>query len=194
MSFVNLKGVIETMPGALRDYFADHFRNGDERRFERLCNVIVNGRPLGTYELDITRTKAEWKRFVEIQWAGFALVGCDADLQIAELRTQPERGDATTPDFEATLIAGGNVQIELVRLILEDELPQIKYYDEIGRETQAALSQGPLSNAGEFIFRSQDGIYAIGNAEVAEIAHELALYIQTTLELRQGSTCVIGPQ
>jgi hypothetical protein len=178
----------------LLDHFAEQFRNGDERRFERLCNIIVDGRRLGTYELDVARTKADWKRFVEIQWAGFALVGCDADLKIAELRTQPERRNATTPDFEATLKAGGSAQIELVRLILEDEVPQFKYYDDMGRETQAYLSQGPYANAGEFIFRSQDGIHAISKADVAAIAGELAAYILTTPELQHVSTYVVGPR
>lgn len=182
------------MPLTLRDHFAEQFRNGDERRFERLCSIVIDGRQLGTYEFDVTRTRADWKRFVEIQWAGFALVGCDADLRIAELRTQPERGNATTPDFEATLKAGGSGQIELVRLVLEDEVPQIKYYDDIGRETQVALSQGPYANAGEFIFRSQDGIHAIGNPEVAAIKAELATYIQTTPELQHVSTYLVGPR
>ena len=35
------------MPLTLRNHFAEQFRNGDARRFERLCGIVIDGRPLG---------------------------------------------------------------------------------------------------------------------------------------------------
>ena len=44
-----------------------------------------------------------------------ALVSCDVDSQIASVASLPERPGKNTPDFEAVLVNGGMVRIEVTQ-------------------------------------------------------------------------------
>jgi len=73
--------------------------------------------------------KESTKRVNEMEGLAYALVGCDLDLEITELRCLSPRGGRATADFEATMRDGRTIRVELARLIDADEK---RYLDAIG--------------------------------------------------------------
>jgi hypothetical protein len=93
-------------PASIGDYFKRFFVGGSDERLRRLCAIVVDGKPLGDHPLNRTGSREEAKRVEELQWLGIALVGCDADLEVREVRTLLPRQGKATADFEVTMRSG----------------------------------------------------------------------------------------
>jgi len=91
----------------------------DVVRYERMYDLRVDGTTLGEIRVDADREGA--KRRDEIHALGHALIGCEADRELVDIRSLKPRPGRPTPDFEATTAAGGDVRIELVRLVDDAE-------------------------------------------------------------------------
>ena len=56
-----------------------------------------------------------------MQWLAIALIGCDADRELRDVRRLDERS-VPTADFEATTKRGEILRIELGNVVSEDEM------------------------------------------------------------------------
>jgi hypothetical protein len=115
-------------------------RSASSPRKERMKSIVIDGRPLGSYELEMEYDKEGTKLFIECQWAAVSLVGCDVDLELKEMRSLKTRRGKATPDFEATTQKGDLVRIELCRLLDEDEMKRQDVLDKIFPDVQKRLS------------------------------------------------------
>lgn len=170
----------------LRDYFHSQFQGGSDALIERLSAIVIDGQPLGGYETSIARNYEEQKRFEELQWAGIALVGCNADFDIREIRSVPPTGVGATADFEATLLDGSVAKLELARVVIGEDLQQASYYTKIARyaeDTLRAACAAPTT----FIYRAYDA-KNIGEKDARRASDELAEFIQSEAGLRVRST------
>ncbi len=162
----------------LRDHFA-RMPNGPDDRLERLCSIVVDGCPLGDYPTDEERDNEQERRFEELQWAAIALVGCDADLEISELRTLPPGGGRPTADFEATMRRGRVVRLELTSIVFELEKQQCEYFARIaGGARKLLILEDEYRYKGRFIYRAYHPAgMTIGQSEATSGAKELAAFI-----------------
>lgn len=163
-------------PRTLRDHFSAGLgpANG---RLVRLCNLIVDGMPLGDYSANAANTPEEHKRFEEMQWLGIALVGCDADLELQQIRYV---GNAPSmPDFEGHTTTGHTVRIEVSRIIFGDEMEQNKYFATIAGLAQKCLAQSDATATdGEFVYRVYgENAGPITRTEAEQCAHEMAHFM-----------------
>lgn len=174
----------------LQDHFARVLGVDADGRFARLCSISVDGVPLGNQRADVARNREEEKRFVELQWAAIALVGCDADLEVRELRSLAARHDVATPDFEAALRDGRTVRLELSCIVFGSENQQNKYFDAIARIAQQTLEKMPAyANAGTYHYRVYDpNGTKIGKDEAKVGAVELAAFIQSDGRFKKVSS------
>ncbi len=179
----------------LRDHFARVLGGGADGRFGRLCSIIVDGTPLGDHRTNVQRNREEAKRFVELQWAAIALVGCDADLQIREIRSLAPRHGAATPDLEAALRDDRTVRLELSRIVFGSENQQNAYFATIAGVAQQTLEKVPAyANAGTFHYRVYDpNGTKIGKREALAGAAELAAFIQGEARLQKCSASMYAP-
>lgn len=84
-------------------------------------------------------------------------MGCDADLEVRELRTLVPRQGKDTADFEATVRSGNLVRLELGRVVFDVERQQNEYFACIAGEAQQILERlKDYAAAGTFIYRSYD--------------------------------------
>lgn len=168
-------------PFTLRDRLAAGFGQADGR-FDRLCKIIIDDVPLGDHSADGIQTAEERKRLEEIQWLGIALVGCDADLQIQEVRyvgTAP-----SMPDFEAITRTKQTVRIEVSRIVFGDELEQNKYFTMIAALAQQYLERShSAAMDGQFVYRVYDeNAGPISRIDAKQCALEMADFIARVLE------------
>src|SRR6516162_1329986 len=75
---------------------------------ERICALIVNGRAFGDHFVDEPR-------YFETDLLANVLVSCEVDIQIANVKLLSERPGRNTPDFEAVLVDGNLVRIEVAQ-------------------------------------------------------------------------------
>jgi hypothetical protein len=181
-----------TQSGGRQETLADHFarsRGSLPGRYGRLCNILVDGRRLGDCPIGVVRSREEEKRFEEMQWAAIALVGCDADLEVLELRSIAARHDRATADFDATLRAGGYVRLELARIVFAIERAQNEYFASIAGRTQEVLETDSSSaDLGMFVYRVYDPARTtIGRQDVSVAVPELATFIRRGPRLRHPS-------
>jgi len=174
--------------GALRDHFARGRGDPHTGRFNRLCSLVLDGKPLGDYPLDIARSAEEQQQFEELQWLGIALVGCDADLDIDQVFYIGHT--PTLPDFEASTKSGQTVRIELSRVLFGRELQQNNYFAMIaGRAQQVLERSASTAKAGEFIYRVyNESVGAISRKDAERAAAEMATFIENDERLHAPST------
>lgn len=157
-------------------------------RRARWAALVIDGRPLGEYEVGVPRDKNADKHFVEMQWLAIVLVACDFDLEIREIRSLPEESDAT-PDFEATLQDGSVVRIELTRLSDEREKRYVGAIRGIYLAVNRALERGKpdsITGGGEFWLRFY-GAPAVTAVDIPNAARELYDFIVNDPRLRPVS-------
>lgn len=173
-------------PRTLRDHFAAGLGQANGR-LARLCNLTVDGIPLGDYAADAARTPEERKRFEEMQWLGIALVGCDADLDLQQVRYVGRA--PSMPDLEGVTNGGHTVRIEVSRIIFGDEMEQNKYFATIAGLAQQHLTQSAATAMeGKFIYRAYESAGPISRVEAEQCAHEMANFITNDSRLRRPST------
>lgn len=162
---------------------------GSDERLRRLCGIVVDGKPLGDHPLNRTGSREEAKRIEELQWLGIALVGCDADLEVRELRTLMPRQGKATADFEAAIRSGRRVRLELGRVVFDVERQQNEYFARIAGEAQQILEQTKTyADSGTFIYRSYDpNGTKIGASEASSAAAELASFIENDPRVQRQS-------
>lgn len=107
-------------------------------RYERLSGLVFDGRPLRDHELSADKEPA--KRIEEMHAVGYALVGCEVDLELASLRSLRTRKGRATADFEATTRDGNEVRIELGRLVDPAEKMYLNALGEIVRRCRDVLA------------------------------------------------------
>jgi hypothetical protein len=122
-------------------------------RYERLKRLVVNGQPLGDYDSDARLDRRAQKVFIEMQWTGIALVGCDADLEITSLQSLDEEHGKTTPDFEVMTKAGQRVLIEHSRLVVADEMQEQNARKNLLHRIQVAVDKRADFARGTFYVR-----------------------------------------
>lgn len=173
----------------LREYFAAFFGRTSPERFERLCAIRVDGKELGAYPTGIKRSREEQKRFEEIQWAGIALVGCDADLEVVEIRSLAPRRGQSTADFEAVTKTGERPLLELARIIDAKQIEQDNYFALIAGRAQSILEQtSGFADAGRFLYELRYGPRSsISRKDAERAAAELAALIISDERLHHAS-------
>ena len=77
-------------------------------RRERICALVVNGKAFGDHFVDEPR-------YFETDLLANVLVSCEVDIQIASVKLLSERPGKSTPDFEAVLVDGDLVRIEVAQ-------------------------------------------------------------------------------
>jgi len=75
---------------------------------ERICALIVDGKAFGDHFVDEPR-------YFETDLLANVLVSCEVDIQIASVKSLSERPGKNTPDFEAVLVDGDLVRIEVAQ-------------------------------------------------------------------------------
>ena len=75
---------------------------------ERICALVVDGRAFGDHFVDEPR-------YFETDLLANVLVSCEVDTQIASVKSLSERPGKNTPDFEAVLVDGNLVRIEVTQ-------------------------------------------------------------------------------
>ena len=181
---------VSSAPNSQPQTLSDHFARSPgalPERSARLCGLIIDGLRLGDYPIGVERSREEEKRFEEMQWAGVALVGCDADLEIGELRSLAPRHDRATADFDATLRASGHARLELARIVFDVEKEQTEYFASIAGKAQELLVSEHSGNLGTFVYRVYDPSRTnISRQDVKTAAPELADLIRTDSRLRHA--------
>lgn len=177
----------------LRQHFEALLGNISPERVERLCAIVIDGQTLGSYPTGIHRDREAEKRFEEMQWAAVALVGCDVDREIVELRSpEPRLGEATA-DFEAIVRSGDGVRLEVARLVFRVEREQTEYFASIGGDANALLNRDDFAEKGTFLYRVYDPTRTrIGRDEVHLAVPELARFVRTTPGLLQNPNRLIA--
>jgi len=171
-------------------------QSASNARSERMKAIVIDDRPLGSYEIDMEYDKEGSKRFSEYQWVAISLVGCDADLELKEIRSLKPRHGKATPDFEATTRKGDVVRIELCRLIDEDEMKLWGAFGKIFPDVQKCVDEASGNGLnGEFLVR----IYREGDiqgSDVASATEQLARFIKTDQRLQAVSDILhaAGPE
>ena len=110
-------------------------------RYERLKGIRFDGLALGHHPL--TDDKEPNKRVNEMLALGHVLVGSGAVDEVGQVTLLKERPGVATPDFEAILLTGRTVRIELVRLADQGEKIYLNALTEIARRTNEALRDTP---------------------------------------------------
>ncbi len=152
----------------------------------RLKSLIVDGRPLGDYELDAASGKESAKRFTELQWLAISLIGCDADREVRTVTSLAPRS-VPTADFEATTASGSLVRIELGNVVDEREKRLLNAVTGIHSEVQARLVRGiPGVTGGEFSARLYPGADPTWG-DVASAADEFVSFMQDIVRRREPS-------
>lgn len=108
---------------------------------DRLKRIIVDGRPLADHNLE--HDKEPNKLINELLGLGYALVGADAEGEIAEVHSVAARKGKATADFVATLKNGRTVRIELCSLVDERELQYVNVLRTMMRRTNERLAATP---------------------------------------------------
>jgi hypothetical protein len=146
----------------------------------RLKSLIVDGRPLGDYELDAVSGKESAKRFTELQWLAISLIGCDTDREVRAVTSLAPRS-VPTADFEATTASGSLVRVD------EREKRLLNAVTGIHSEVQARLDRGiPGVTGGEFSARLYPGADPTWG-DVASAAAEFASFMQDIVRRRDPS-------
>jgi len=75
---------------------------------ERICALVVDGKAFGDHFVNEDR-------YFETDSLANVLVSCEVDIQIASVKLLSERPGKNTPDFEAALVDGNLVRIEVTQ-------------------------------------------------------------------------------
>lgn len=154
-------------------------------RRDRMKSLIVDGRPLGDHEFDASTDKKARSRFKEMQWLAISLLGCDADLELRDVRRLDERS-VPTADFEATTKRGEILRIELGNVVNEQEMRSERAIRRIESEVWHRLSSNVVGVHGEFASVLYPGISPIGS-DVAPATAEFIAFIREIAAVAQPS-------
>jgi hypothetical protein len=148
-------------------------------RLHRMLALKFDGRPLGDHELPHENEKEKLKHVNEMEALAYALVGCDVDLEIADVETLSPRPGKATPDFEAILRGGRRVRIELSRLTDEDEKRYLDVLGKIARMVEKKLAGiDGTGGGGEVVFR----FYGDTPPTVSDVKAASAEVVQVIIE------------
>ena len=124
-------------PKTLRDHYQAQMSDVTALLFERMLNVVFDEVALGDHLIE--DGLKDGKRFVEKQSLAYALVGCNADLEIDYIGSLNPTNANPTADFEARMFDGKTVRLELCRLIAPSEKVYLNILGEIARRAQAIV-------------------------------------------------------
>lgn len=162
-------------------------------RRSRMKDLIVDGEPLGDHAVDAPTEKKARSRFKEMQWLAISLLGCDADLELRDVRRLDERS-VPTADFEATTKGGEILRIELGNVVDEEEMRSDRAIRRIESEVQRRLSSNVAGMGGEFASHLYPGAAPIGSyvapatAEFIGFIREIAAVAQPSRKLHPAGS------
>jgi hypothetical protein len=105
---------------------------------ERLKAIVFDSMPLGAHVL--TNDREPNKRQNEMLALGHVLVGTGVDIEVSEVRSLTATSAHATADFEASMLAGKTVRIELCRIANVQEKRCIDAVEDISRRAVALLN------------------------------------------------------
>jgi hypothetical protein len=136
-------------------------RRGKSAVHDCLKAVMFDGIPLGAHVLRNDREPN--KRQNEMLALGHVLVGTGVDIEVSDIRSLSAAHARAAADFEASLLVGGKVRIELCRIANVTEKRCLDAVEDIERRTTAILNATPNIPG---LFGTADPFYVRINARV----------------------------